>query len=160
MTNYEALENACGSLAFSQTAAAQQFQPYITNVQRTMSLDNMRRYARYNIQLSTNSSLTPEQKQKLTTEQRPIVDKAITGYNTIATKYQTEVKTLLDKLDVTATMQLCQSTAQNSMISQINDANALIAEPNSICDQLKSAYAAFEKSLSSAYTKIGATIPS
>lgn len=124
-----------------------------------MSLDNMRRYSRYNIQLSQNSSLTAEQKQKLTTEQRPIVDKAIAGYNTIATKYQTDVKALIDKLDATATMQLCQTTAQTAMISQINDANALIATPNSICDQLQTAYAAFEKSYTSSYTKIGADIP-
>lgn len=158
-TDYNTLANTCASLAFSQTSAAQQMPIYITNVQRTMSLDNMRRYSRYNIQLSNNNSLTAEQKQKLTTEQRPIVDKAITEYTNIATKYQTEVKTLLDKLDPTSAMQTCQTTAQTALISQINDASTLMAMPNSICDKLKSAYATYEKSIAAIYTKIGAAVP-
>lgn len=119
----------------------------------------MRRYSRYNIQLSNNNSLTAAEKQKMTTDQRKIVDAAITGYTAIATKYQAEAKTLLDKLDPTATMQTCQTTAQTALITQINDATTLLATPNTICDQLKSAYATYEKAIAAVYTKIGAAVP-
>lgn len=124
-----------------------------------MSLDNMRRYSRHNIQLSTNSTIKAEDKKKLMDEQKPIVDKAISDYKVIADKYLVEIKTLEQKLDPTETMQQCQQITQAATISQMSDANGLIALPGEICDKFNSAYAAFEKSLDAAYTKIGQPIP-
>lgn len=156
--SYDTLVNTCASISFTQILFAQQMSAYISNVQRTMTLNNMQRYSQYNIQLSNNKSLTTEQKNQLTTSQRSIVEAAYTGYNTIATKYQLELKTLLDKLNPTSTMQSCQTTAQTAHMSQMHDANLLMATPNLICNQLKSAYANYEKLIFAIYTKIGAAI--
>lgn len=124
-----------------------------------MSLDNMQRYARYTTQLTADTKISAEQKQKKMDESRPIVDKALSDYNTIASKYQEQVKTLVTKLDSTPVMQQCQQQAQNSRISQMSDANGLILLPADMCDKMNSAYATFEKAMDASYTKIGARIP-
>lgn len=158
-TSYESLTNNCASLAYREVPAVRQIREYITNVQKTMSLDNMRRYARYTTQLTTNTTISAEQKQKLMNETRPIVDKALSDYNATASKYQDLVKTLTTKLDVTPVMQQCQQQTQNSTISQMSNANGLILLPIEMCDKMNSAYATFEKAMEAAYTKIGARIP-
>lgn len=132
---------------------------YITNVQKTMSLDNMRRYSRFTIELTASRRVTAEQKQQLMNKNGKIVDNAITGYSTIATKYQDQIKTLAAKLDVTPAMQECQQQVQNSTISQMTNANSLMSLPTKICDEMNSAYATFEKALESAYSKIGERMP-
>lgn len=158
-TSFDLLTKTCASLAYREVSAVRQLREYIANVQKTMSLDNMQRYARYTTQLTTDTQITAEQKQKKMDESRPIVDKALTDYNTNATKYQEQVKTLVAKLDATPVMQQCQQQAQNSRISQMSDANALMLLPAEMCDKMNSAYAAFEKVMDASYTKIGARIP-
>lgn len=160
VANYESLSNTCASIAFRQPGAVRQFTEYIINVQRTMSLDNMRRYSRYNIQLSTNNSISAEEKQRRAAVERPIVEGAIANYSRIANEYQERTRILLASLDPTPTMQECQRITQSAFISQMSDANGLIALPARLCDQFNSAYALFERAYDGAYTKIGAQIPS
>lgn len=158
-TNFDPLTTICSSFAFQEASALQQLRNHNTNVQRIMSLDNMRRYSRHNIQLSTNTTIKAEEKKKLMDQQKPIVDKAISNYKITANKYLTEINTLASKLDPTSTMQDCQQITQTATISQMSDANGLIILPTTICDEFNSAYAAFEKSLDAVYVKIGQPIP-
>lgn len=125
-----------------------------------MSLDNIRRYSRYNIQLSLNAAISAADKETQMTSQRPIVDQAIKNYNTGATKYQTNVKSLVGKLDVTPVMQNCQQVVQTGSIGQMTEANKLIALPSIICEELNTVYATFEKALDDAYIKMSLPLPS
>lgn len=160
VANYESLSNTCASIAFRQPGAARRFADYITNVQRTMSQDNNRRYSRYNIQLSTNNSISAEEKQRRVAVERPIVEGAIANYSRIANEYQERARLLLASLDPTPNMQDCQRITQSAFISQMSDANGLIALPARVCEQFNSVFAAFEKAYDGAYTKIGAQLPS
>lgn len=158
-TNYESLATLCAKLAFREPAPVRSLREYVVNVQRTMSLDNMRRYSRHTILLTADSTISAENKQKLMNMSQPVIDKALSDYTATAAKYLEKINTLATKLDVTPIMQYCQQRTQNSTISQMSDANTLISLPSSMCDQMNSVFAYFEKSMDSAYSKIGAQIP-
>lgn len=157
-TSFDTLTTLCSSLAFEDKPALRQLRDHNTNVQRIMSMDNMRRYSRHKIQLSMNTTISDQEKKRLMDEQKPIVDKAIANYKIIADKYLTEINTLATKLDPTATMQECQQITQTATISQMSDANGLIILPTTICDEFNSAFAVFEKSLDAVSVKIGQPI--
>lgn len=158
MPNYESLLNTCLSLAYRMPSSVQRIKEHNGNVYRTMS--DTRRFQKYISSLISNRRITAEQRQKLMTSAQNTIQTASNNYKTTSEKYLTEIDKLVGQLDSTSAMQNCVQTIQQAVTSEINAANALMMLPNTICNQLNSKYAKFEKSIDAAYTAIGARIPS
>lgn len=158
-TNYDPITNACASLAFREIPALRQLREHNANVQRTLSLDNMRRYARYNIRLSSNTTISQADKNKRMADEKKIVDDAISNYRTTSDQYLAVINNLGMRLDATSVMQQCQEMAQTAYVGQMSTANALISSPVQLCDEFNSIYARFQQAMDAAYRKIGAQPP-
>lgn len=158
MTNYEPLLSTCLSVAYRMPSAVQRIKEHNTNVYRTMS--DTRRFQKYMSSLISNRRITADQRQQLMTSAQNTIQTASNNYKTTSEKYLTEIDKLVGQLDSTFTMQKCVQTLQQAIISEMNAANTLMMLPNTICNQLNSKYAKYEKSIDAAYTAIGARIPS
>lgn len=147
---YDSLINACSSLPSNENSNIRRIREHNANVQRVFSLDNIRRFLRYNTQ---NPNLSAADKEK----QKKVINDAINNYKTTSTKFLTEINSLVAALDPTTVSQECQQTIQTASIAQITEANALVLYPKEMCDAFNSALATFQNAIDSAYTKIGKT---
>ncbi|XP_031631381.1 uncharacterized protein LOC116345823 [Contarinia nasturtii] len=150
--NYDSLINTFASLSYRENPALRRLREHNSNVQRVFSLDNIRRFLRYNTQ---NPNLTADEKNK----QKTTVNEALNNYKTATATFLTEINTLATSIDPTTTMQECQQTAQSAAIASIGDANALTAYSKEMCENLNNVIAIFETALEGAYSKVGAKAP-
>lgn len=157
VTNFDPLINAISALTFRESVAVRRLKEHNQNVHRAMG--DMRRYIDYNRKLNNDRSKTTEEKQKILTDQNAAIATANTKYLETSKQYQTQIEDLAKSLDATNTMQECQQTIQSTSMAQSLVASKLIAIPDQMCAEFKSAYAAFEKALHAAYILIGAPVP-
>lgn len=157
--NYNPVSNACAAVTNRESGAVNRLRQHINNVQRDLTSDNIRRYAQYNIRLSSDTTITPAQRNQRQTDERKIVDDALAKYRTTANDYLAVVNDLAGKIDTTPAMQECQLQAQSALGDNLSSANTLVGISQEICDEFNSILANFETALNSGYRKIGVTSP-
>lgn len=158
-TNYDAITNACAALAFRDQPGVTRLRDHNNNVLRTISLDNMRRYSRYNIQLSANTTISQNDKNTRMTREKQIIDDAINNYKTTSQQYLAVINDLAQRIDPSTVLQNCQTQAQTAYVNQMTTANTLSAIPNEICTSFNDILRTYQQSSDAAYRKMGVPVP-
>lgn len=156
------LANICSKIENQRPAAVERMNAYIDNVRQQMIAESTRRYTLYNIRLSMDSSLTPEQKTAKRAEVKGKVDPAMANYNTIVDDatmgYKKQVADLVKNL-APPPMKSCIDTITKNSMDQVNTASSLIGIFPQMCTDMEDAYKTFKTALNAVYTQIGVTPP-
>lgn len=156
------LANTCAKIENQRPSAEQRLNSYIDNVRQSMIAESSRRYTLYNIKLSMDSTLTPEQRQKKREADRAVIDPAMQEFNNLVDNPTTGIKKnitdLIRNLAPTST-ESCLGAIQNLTMTQVTNAAALISIPPQLCIDMQESYKNFTNALNGVYHQIGVTIP-
>lgn len=163
MTDLQPLATVCAKLENQHSAAEQKLLAYVDNVRQSMIAESLRRITLYNIKLSMNNALTPEEKQKKRDADKAVIDPAMLEYNNIVGDSTKGIKKTIsdDILKLAPTKdQSCVDTAQMAVMAQNNGAGLLIAIPPKLCSDITAAYKEFTTALNAVYNQINVQPPS